>query len=89
MGTKIVNEDVEEETSNGDSAGVYELSVEEFESRKPTNKVSKRKVDWIHFANNTSRWRIAWTIVKLKVTRRVLAVLLRIHIWYELRRRKK
>ena len=40
MGTKIVNEDVEEETSNGDSAGVYELSVEEFESRKPTSKVS-------------------------------------------------
>ena len=35
-----MNEDVEEETSNGDSAGVYELSVEEFESRKPINKVS-------------------------------------------------
>ena len=81
MGAKIVNEDVEEETSNGDSAGVYELSVEEFESRKPISKVSKR--------NNPSRIRVAWTIFKLKVTRRILAVFLRIHIWYELRNQRK
>ncbi len=67
-----VSEDVEEETTNGDSAGVYELSVEEFESRKPS----------------PSRIRVAWTILKLKVTRAVLAVLLRIHLRHELRNKK-
>ena len=35
------------------------------------------------------RVRLAWTIFKLKVTRRILAVFLRIHIWYELRNQRK
>ncbi len=36
-----------------------------------------------------SRWEIAWTILKLKVTRFVLAVLIRIHLWHELRNQRK
>ena len=36
-----------------------------------------------------SRWRVAWTILKLKVTRAVLAVLLRIHLRHELKKRDK
>ena len=36
-----------------------------------------------------SRWSVAWTILKLKVTRFVLAVLLRIHLRHELKKRDK
>ena len=38
--------------------------------------------------NNPGRIRVAWTILKLKVTRFVLAVLLRIHLRHELKKRK-
>ena len=38
---------------------------------------------------NMGRVRLALTIFKLKVTRRILAVFLRIHIWHELRNQRK
>jgi hypothetical protein len=31
--------------------------------------------------------RVAWTIFKLKVVRKILAGLMRLHLWHELRRR--
>lgn len=36
-----------------------------------------------------SRIRVAWTIFKLKVVKRALGILLRVHIWWELRHQRK
>ena len=70
-------------------AGTYALSIVTLTvSAVDAGGVTVSK-DWIHFANNTSRLRIAWTILKLKVTRAVLAVLLRIHVRHELKKRDK
>ena len=36
-----------------------------------------------------SRWMVAWTILKLKVTRSILSVVMRLHLWDELRNQRK
>ncbi len=37
----------------------------------------------------SSQVKTAWTILKLKVVKRALGVLLRVHIWWELRHQRK
>ncbi len=47
--------------------------------------------DWFVVGSvvSMSRWMVAWTILKLKVTRSILSVVMRLHLWDELRNQRK